>query len=109
MDIEKQKISWPLFNYFISQEEEYRTDNINFKLSVGIKDYNNNNLLSKFNSPTSEINNDNIINNSINLKFLKYKQNNCRYDTFLYMYILILKSYLEKDKMKLNQNINAID
>ena len=62
-----------MFNYFIShEEEEYRTDNINFELSVEIKDYNNN-ILSDFNSHTSEIINDNIFNNSINLKFLKYK------------------------------------
>ena len=64
------------------EEEEYRTDNINFELSVEIKYYNNN-LLSNFNSHTSEIINDNMVNNSINLKFLKYNLNSCRYDTFI--------------------------
>ena len=105
----KTKISWPLFNYFIlHEEEEYRTDNINFELSVEIKEYNNN-LLNDFNTSTTENINDNIVNIYINLKFLKYRQNSCRYDTFFYMYILIIKSYLETNKIQLNTNLNVFD
>ena len=34
----KTKISWPLFNYFIGEEEhDYRTDNINIESSLEIK------------------------------------------------------------------------
>ena len=79
-----------MFNYFKCQKEGYRTDNINFELSFEINDYNNS-LLSDFNSHTIEIINENNVNNSINLKFLNYNQNSCRYDTFFYMYILIIK------------------
>ena len=38
----KTKISWPLFNYFIKEEEhDYRTDNINIESSLEIKSSNN--------------------------------------------------------------------
>ena len=38
----KTKISWPLFNYFIKEEEhDYRTDNINIESSLEIKISNN--------------------------------------------------------------------
>ena len=38
----KTKISWPLFNYFIKEEEhDYRIDNINIESSLEIKSSNN--------------------------------------------------------------------
>ena len=93
----KTKISWPLFNYFFKEEEhDYRTDNINIESSLEIKISNNqeNKENDKYISLSNE--KEEVQENSINRKWLKYYKNSCRYDSFMLIYNFVIRLLLKK-------------
>ena len=102
----KTKISWPLFNYFIKEEEhDYRTDNINIESSLEIKISNNqeNEENDKYISLSNE--KEEVQENSINRKWLKYYKNSCRYDYFMLIYNFVIRFIVEKNFEFINDNI----
>ena len=95
----KTKISWPLFIFFIrSEEEEYRLVNIKFDNSIEMKNINLNN------TKKTNINIENSEKSEINIKriWLKFNRYSCRYDSFLFIYTFLIRLYLEKHNLLLN-------
>ena len=102
----KTKISWPLFNYFIKEEEhDYRTDNINIESSLEIKSSNNqeNKENDKYKSLSNE--KEDVQENTINRKWLKYYKNSCRYDSFMLIYNFVIRYIVEKNLDFINDDI----
>ena len=95
----KTKISWPLFIFFIrNEEDEYRLENIKFDNSIEIKNINLNN--SKDSNIKIEYSEKSEFN--INRKWLKFNTYSCRYDSFIFIYTFVIRLYLEKHKLLLN-------
>ena len=99
----KSKISWPLFLYFIrNEEEEYRKELIKYdnsiekKLESNIEENNNINKNEKLNIPPIM---------KENRKWLKFNQFSCRYDSFFLFYTFIIKLHYFKHNINLNHNI----
>ena len=99
----KVKISWPLFLYFIrNEEEDYRKENIKFEnsieIKINLKSNEDNNKESEQQMP--------LINNILSSrKWLKFNRFSCRYDTFFLIYAFVIKSYLMKIKIDCNNYI----
>ena len=94
----KVKISWPLFLYFIrNEEEEYRKENIKYENSleykVNYKTVERKNVTIGFNPSLS-----NKIPQS--RKWLKFNRYSCRYDTFFFIYTFAIQPKLMKDQGK---------
>ena len=97
----KSKISWPLFIYFIrNEEEEYRLENIKFDNSIEIKNINLNNSIE------NNIKVENNENSEFNLKrkWLKFNQYSCRYDSFIFIYTFLIRLYLIKQNLVINNS-----
>ena len=105
----KCKISWPLFLYFIKQEEQdYRTDIYNketeltvkyrkIKKFKKIKSYKKK-IDSKIEQNELELSNKNKININIDKNiWFKWKKNSCRYDCFSLIYALLILPKIEKN------------
>ena len=88
----KVKISWPLFLYFIrNEEEDYRNENIKFENSIEIKI----NLTSIENKNKDIPQNIPLKNNIVSSrKWLKFNRYSCRYDTFFLIYTFVVRLYL---------------
>ena len=100
-------ISWPLFLYFIiNEEKEYRLNIYNNETSLEQK-YNDFNNIKDFK-------NENIINEKKNdflnqTTFLRWNYNSCRYDTFFFLYYFQLYKEIKNINNYDNQNINIIN
>ena len=95
----KTKISWPLFIFFIrNEEEEYRLENIKFDNSIEIKNINlNNNKKTDIKIDKSE-----KIEINIKRKWLQFNRYSCRYDSFIFIYTFLIRLYLEKHNLLIN-------
>ena len=106
----KCKISWPLFLYFIKNEEkDVKNDNYNLENKVEIKltDIKYENKEKTKSKEIIETNNDlleNISSNKIediliyNRPWLKFNQFSCRHDVFFYYIILLFITRLKMKK-----------
>ena len=96
----KTKISWPLFIFFIrNEEEEYRLENIKFDNSIEIKNFNINN--SK--NINIMIENSEKIELNKKRKWLKFNRYSCRYDSFIFIYTFLIRLYFEKHNLLINK------
>ena len=87
----KTKITWPLFHYFILQEEEeYKKEYNKYEISLDKKIIKEKNIISQEN-----LEDNNIINK--NRKWFKLNNFSCRYDTFMFIYTFAIKPNLEKN------------
>ena len=83
------KLNWPLIIQFLRNEEEFyrlKKFEINSNLVVKENDYKN--------EIENDISNINFISNN-NIKFFKWHENSCRYDTFFFLFYYLIKPYLE--------------
>ena len=99
----KTKISWPLFNYFIIQEEEDFRNEYHI-MENSIEPQENENVISDSND--NEIfDRDNIDNIQKNRKWLKLHNYSCRYNVFMLLFTYTIKLYLNLDDKKKDDNI----
>ena len=99
----KTKISWPLFNYFIIQEEEdFRKEYRLIENSTEVQENENN--LSDSNDKEKFVgdNSENILKNR---KWLKLCNFSCRYDVFTLLFTYTIKLYLNVEENKNDNNI----
>ena len=101
----KTKITWPIFHYFILEEEgEYRKEYINYEESLEIKSQKS--IEDNISSSIKSIDNIDI---NINRKWLKLVSFSCRYDTFMFLYTFVMKPILDKVIFENNENYDIIN
>jgi hypothetical protein len=109
---EKKSLHWINLLNFMKREEQRITDNI---IQDEKSPINKNNMNGYCNIETNDLNNESLINinnniyndNVINeynnilskkdakLKWIEWKRNSCRYDTFITLYIIIFENYIK--------------
>ena len=93
----KCKISWPLFLYFITNEEDiYRTECYEKEQELEYKIIADNEEKSYNNEPELLVKNKTLDEKEIH--FLKWVSNSCRYDTFFYLFVYTIMPYLNKNQ-----------
>ena len=126
----KYKISWPLFIYFITNEEdEIKKEIFNSDNSIELKEvkpknnFNEIQNISKINDEQKKENKDNSdlikanANNPFHRNWLKFKNFSCRHDTFFLIYTFVIYNRVkteEKDEVldiynKISQNLLQMD
>ena len=93
------KVSWPLFLYFIKQEEEdYRLENYNLEQTLIIKSENVKKLKYKNLNTVIEKNNYKKNSDNKNRKWFKWNYNSCIYECFSLVYCFIIISKFDEFK-----------
>ena len=101
----KTKITWPIFHYFILEEEdEYRKNYIYYEESTELKSEEKDNVNIN-NKSINELN----VNINTNRKWLKLNYYSCRYDTFMFLYTFIIKPNLQHIEIENNGENNIIN
>ena len=101
-------ITWPLFLFFIINEEnEYKHEiynsetNLEEKFNINYNNYNKEKNIS--NQLEDKSDNENNI-----LQFLRWKNNSCRYDIFFYLFSFIILNDIENKNHFENNNIDIL-
>ena len=98
-------ITWPLLLFFIINEEnEYKHEIYNSETNLEEKFFTNYNIYYEETDINNQLENKSDIENNV-LKFLRWKNNSCRYDIFFYLFSFIILNDIENKEHFENNNI----